>query len=120
MSNAFKHSFLKFERVVLIGGDCVSIQSSTIANAFEQLKGADCVIAPAQDGGFVLVGFNRFAFSSFVFDEIEWGGELVFRQFSENLKANNVSYSCLETLWDIDVPEDLRLLKPLPLFDSFF
>ena len=123
MGHAFDRSFsdasAHYEKVVLIGGDCVSIEKLTIEKSFEQLNDTDCVICPAQDGGFVLIGFNKGIFQSSFFEGIEWGGESVFHKLCENLNVCGVSFICLDTLWDVDVPEDLPLLKGLPLFESF-
>lgn len=123
MADAFQHSFSddssSYEKVVLIGGDCVSIDKEMLEESFEQLNHADCVICPAQDGGFVLIGFNHDVFNNPIFEGIEWGGESVFNDLCENLNACEVSYICLDTLWDIDEPDDLHLLKDLSLFEPF-
>jgi len=59
MLNAFLDEYNGgYDRVVLIGSDCPSIQPYEIGRAFHQLKRQDAILGPAMDGGYYLIGFN--------------------------------------------------------------
>lgn len=118
LSHAFYSSSKNYTDIVVIGGDCVSITSTYIEQAFAALKNAQCVLGPAEDGGFVLLGFQAQAFQAALFEGVHWGSDQVFAQLKENLDKQQLSVHYLETLWDVDEPQDLSLLKEYPWFQS--
>jgi glycosyltransferase A (GT-A) superfamily protein (DUF2064 family) len=75
--------------------------------------GADIVLAPAQDGGYALIGARRI--SAEVFAAVEWGGDRVLAQTCANVTRAHLSVRCLPTVWDVDRPEDLERLRSLRL-----
>jgi hypothetical protein len=94
--------------VVLVGSDAPSIDAGYLQAASEALAEVDAVLGPALDGGYVLFGLRRFVPE--LFTGIEWGEDTVLEKTLEKLKALQWSYRLLETLPDIDRPEDLRHL----------
>ena len=104
MSNAFSELFENgFERVVIIGTDCPSLNHEIIHEAFSALEEHDYVIGPSADGGYYLLGMKKF--SSLPFDGMTWSHKDV---FSETLKRIGVdSVKQLRELNDIDDKEDL-------------
>lgn len=104
MANGFKKAFEKNDKVVIIGSDCASLTPQIVNQAFEKLEENDFVIGPAQDGGYYLLGMNKFMPS--VFENIEWSTESVFEKTIQNIEYLNKKYDLLPTLSDIDYEED--------------
>ena len=101
-------------RAVLIGSDCPALTPAAIARAARWLQGgADIVLAPAQDGGYALIGARRI--SAEVFSAVEWGSERVLAQTRANVARARLSVRYLPSVWDVDRPEDLERLRSLRL-----
>lgn len=95
---------------ILIGSDCPSLKPSDLRAAARALRGgADAVLAPAEDGGYVLLGLRRV--SRRLFDGIPWGGPEVLARTRRRLKALHWRWEELRTLWDVDRPEDVARLR---------
>ena len=75
--------------------------------AFKALEQNEYVIGPAQDGGYYLLGMNKFNIA--VFKNKDWGTETVYQNTMEDLKNNRVSL--LERRNDIDLYEDIKYIK---------
>jgi uncharacterized protein len=100
------------ENVVLIGTDCPALSAEYLIEAVTHLEsGVDAVFGPAEDGGYVLVGMRRP--TPAVFEDIPWGTDQVMPRTIAALEANGLSFRLLETLWDVDRPEDLGRLEQL-------
>ena len=102
------------EAVVIIGSDIPGISCDILQMAFEGLKSHGIVLGPAVDGGYYLVGLHRNALGkevSLLFEGICWGTDKVFSQSLEIAKKLGLSCLLLDTINDIDRPEDLALLK---------
>jgi glycosyltransferase A (GT-A) superfamily protein (DUF2064 family) len=78
--------------------------------------GNDAVFAPAEDGGYVLIGLARN--EPRLFSGISWGSAQVMAQTRECLRACALRWHELETLWDVDRPEDWQRLQQSGLFDD--
>ena len=117
MRNAFARALVEERRAaaVLIGVDCPALTAAHLQRALEVLgEGHDAVIAPAEDGGYVLIGLARF--DSSVFEGIAWSTDAVMEQTRERLRALRWRWCELETLWDVDRPADYaRLIDSRPL-----
>lgn len=110
MAQAIKTNLKKFKRVVLIGTDAPSLSTAQIERAINKLgAGNDIVIAPAEDGGYVLIGMSRHCDA--VFQSVPWGSDKVLATTRENIRLNNLTSSELELCWDIDRVEDYRRYK---------
>ena len=122
MGLALEHAFTQeFESVVIIGSDIPDITTDILQNAFEILKHIDLVLGPAGDGGYYLIGVHRKTFRYWnpqLFNNISWGTENVLPQTLAIAEKLGLNYSLLDTLYDVDRPEDLRVWyeasKPLP------
>lgn len=96
--------------LLLIGSDCPALRQEHLESAAQILKsGHDAVFIPAEDGGYVLVGLRQA--NAGVFENIDWGSERVMLQTRERLTALGLSWQELETLWDVDRPEDLERFR---------
>lgn len=106
MKNALAEALTQYSQAVVIGTDCPEITSDYLNKAFSMLENSiDAVIGPALDGGYVLLGLRRF--SPLLFENIRWGTEQVLSATQQNLLLLNWNWDELNTLRDIDTPEDL-------------
>jgi len=103
------HAFEANAPLVLIGADCPSLAASHLAQAWRALRSNDAVFAPARDGGYVLVGLARPAAS--LFEGIAWGRGDVMSETRVRVAAARLKCVELETLWDVDTPEDFERLR---------
>ncbi len=92
--------------VVLIGSDCPALTADYLEQALQMLVNAStCVLGPAEDGGYVLVGQS--ALNTAMFENVNWGTPDVLQQTRQRLSAAGLACSELATLWDVDRPEDI-------------
>ncbi len=99
-----------YARVVLVGVDIPGLSASIIRKAFELLSGVDVVFGPARDGGYYLVGLR--APKGEIFSNIEWSTDTTLRQSIRKAEAAGLSVAFVDTLSDIDRPDDLKNLFP--------
>lgn len=104
MYNAFEDTFKNYERVVLFGSDVYDIDKSIIEDAFYKLDEMDIVIAPAEDGGFGVIGMKK---AQDIFSNIVYSREDVFENILNNINQKGLSYHVLRAVHDIDDREDL-------------
>lgn len=115
MSRAIKQMACRHAQpVLLIGADCPFMTPDYLVDALAALKRQDIVIGPANDGGFVLLGANQ-PLPPRSLDGIAWGTADVLKQTLQQLKKAGAGYCLLPALDDIDRPEDLDLVNPIPL-----
>ncbi len=105
MARALAHALRSAPSAVLIGGDCATLTRHDLAHAFERLEtGAEWVFAPAEDGGYTLVGARRA--SPLPFRAIPWGSDAVMRATRQRLRRMDAPWAELPTTWDVDRPCD--------------
>lgn len=105
MKNAFELLFKKgYEKLLIVGSDCLELNSTIIEKGFAELEKADVVIGPAKDGGYYLLGLKKD--SSFLFQGIDWSTGKVLEQTINKCNDHRFTYSLLEALNDIDEPAD--------------
>ena len=97
------------QRVVLIGTDCPGLTTRRLTEACRELESHDAVIHPTFDGGYALLGLNRFDAS--IFSGIEWSTASVAAATLGRIRALGWSCHLGETLQDIDEPSDLEALS---------
>lgn len=91
---------------VLIGSDVASLAPDDLRAAFEALAAHDMVFAPAQDGGYGLVGCRR-RVPLAVFEPIPWGSARVMAATRARLRACGIDWRELRGVWDVDDAADL-------------
>jgi len=102
LTRAFHYGFkLGYKKIVAIGIDCIELRANILQKAFDLLDKTDCVIGPADDGGYYLIGTKKY--QPELFEDIDWGTEKVFKQTVNKIK----NYKLLPKLKDIDYPEDI-------------
>ena len=95
---------------ILIGTDCPALAPADLRRAARWLRGGcDVVLAPAEDGGYALIGARRV--SRRLFEDIAWSTPRVYAQTVEKLRGHR--WRALRTVWDVDRPEDLERLRSL-------
>ncbi len=109
MFHAFRTALRRYRRVILIGSDCPSLMPGDLRRAARMLHASDAVIAPAEDGGYPLIGLRRV--SAALFEGVEWSTASVMAQTRERLGSLGWRSRDLRTLWDVDRPEDVARLR---------
>lgn len=106
MQNAFKDGFKDgYERIVLIGSDLPEISEKHISKGLNLLKHNDAVFGPAKDGGYYLIGLRSMHNS--IFNNKPWSQPQLLAETLKELQQQNITFSTLDTLNDIDTFEDL-------------
>lgn len=107
MHHAFGQVLARFSSAIIIGCDCPSLTSGDLGQALGQLaQGKLCVLAPAEDGGYVLIGLKQAQPN--LFDNMPWGSDQVLGLTRTRLKSLNLDFHELNTQWDLDTVDDLR------------
>jgi rSAM/selenodomain-associated transferase 1 len=117
MAHAFAETLNHCQRAACIGSDCPALQSDDLKQALTALEQHDCVLKPADDGGYVLIGLRQ-AYSS-VFENIAWGSAHVMEQTRIQLNRQQLSWQELPPTWDLDRPEELDKLNALQLNNTY-
>lgn len=100
---------------LLIGSDCPALRLRDLQQAWDALQFHDAVLTPAEDGGYVLIGLQRF--DAAVFANVDWGGDKVLSQTRERLVALGWRWDEMPAQWDVDRPEDLERLRQSGLLE---
>jgi rSAM/selenodomain-associated transferase 1 len=107
LANAFAEAFTrKYKRIVIIGTDCPYLKAGHMKQAFDSLRQKDLALGPATDGGYYLIGLSREEKS--LFKNISWGTDTVLAKTLNIAAERGLSIDLLETLSDVDRPEDLK------------
>ncbi len=106
MHEALAAALAQGERPVLVGSDCPSLRATDLRDAFRALDAVDAVFAPAEDGGYALVGLRRAAPA--LFEHVPWGTDRVMARTRAHAAAAGLRIAELRTVWDVDVEADLR------------
>jgi uncharacterized protein len=112
MAQAFTAAFATgASRVVTIGTDCPELDADRMAEAFQALQTHDLVLGAAKDGGYYLIGLRRLIPE--LFTGIAWSTDRVLAQTIAIAQRLGLTVATLETLADIDRPEDLPIWEAL-------
>lgn len=105
--NALEYAFyLGAQNAIVIGTDCSELSPEIIHEAYSQLENHDCVVGPAKDGGYYLIGMK--ASKPYLFQNIDWSTDVVLKQTCQTLEARGDTFFLLQELSDIDTLEDLK------------
>jgi rSAM/selenodomain-associated transferase 2/rSAM/selenodomain-associated transferase 1 len=117
MERSFEDAFMDgANTAVLIGTDIPNITHEIIQKAFDALKQKNIVLGPAKDGGYYLIGLQRYSHPSAIsdlFENINWGANDVLDKTLKVAKHAELSFKLLEVLEDVDNPNDLKIWKQL-------
>ncbi|MEQ1484235.1 TIGR04282 family arsenosugar biosynthesis glycosyltransferase [Methyloglobulus sp.] len=107
MHHAFVETLTHFSSAIIIGCDCPSLTSDDIEQALVRLnQDTQCVLAPAEDGGYVLIGLKQP--QPTLFENMPWGSDQVLRQTLTRIQSLNLVAYELNTQWDLDTIDDLK------------
>ncbi len=106
MAAAGSHHFARTPQtpLLIVGTDCPALTPEHLQQASDALQAVDVVLIPAEDGGYVLIGFRQPVPE--VFAKVAWSTPQVLNQTRERLRAADASWCELATLWDVDEPAD--------------
>ncbi|MEI0526282.1 TIGR04282 family arsenosugar biosynthesis glycosyltransferase [Brachyspira murdochii] len=96
---------LGYDKCVLIGADIPEITKENIIDAFNILSDNDFVFGESFDGGYYLVGMNKYS------DIIVKSQSGILKDILFFIEKNNFKYSVIEKKHDIDEYEDLISLS---------
>ena len=112
MNRAAEDAFREGAReVVLVGTDCPEMSRRVLEDAFRHLRSKTIAVGPAADGGYYLIGMTRPLPG--LFEAVAWGTHRVLEQTIERARGLDLDVALLETLHDIDRPEDYPLWEGL-------
>jgi len=114
LDRAFSTLFSEgYGRVVIIGSDTPDLPVSIVKGAFSALGNSDAVVAPAADGGYVLIGQS--SHHSALFTSIPWSTPDVLAATREVAEKEGLSFSEIGGWEDVDDVGSLtRLLERSP------
>jgi rSAM/selenodomain-associated transferase 1 len=95
---------------LVIGTDCPVLTADHLREGAELLRNrVDIVLAPVEDGGYALIGARRP--QPQLFTGMQWGTATVLADTRRRISELGLASGELETLWDVDRPEDLARLQ---------
>ncbi|MGZ8160468.1 MAG: TIGR04282 family arsenosugar biosynthesis glycosyltransferase [Methylobacter sp.] len=115
MHHAFRSALTGcYSHALLMGCDCPSLPEQDLEQALIALnQDNDVVLAPAEDGGYVLIGLNRP--HPELFDNMPWGTARVLDETRNRIERYKLRHHELSEQWDLDTPEDLDRYRKLSL-----
>lgn len=96
-----------FRRVVVMGSDAPQMRPEWIEEAFTALTRVDIVLAPAEDGGYNLIGMKQ---AHDVFSGVMMSTPQALADTAERIKSLGLSVHLLPTSFDVDELEDVEKL----------
>ncbi|MDE0331112.1 MAG: TIGR04282 family arsenosugar biosynthesis glycosyltransferase [Nitrospinae bacterium] len=112
MAAALGRCLIFGRRAALIGTDFPDLRHEVLHDAFESLENTHepkVTLGPAADGGYYLIGMNRF-FPE-IFTGIPWSTSEVLSRTVERADALGIGTSLLPGWRDVDEADDLEALK---------
>jgi rSAM/selenodomain-associated transferase 1 len=107
LAEAFASRFAEgAQKVVIIGSDSPDLPPTLIGEAFEALNRHDAVVAPADDGGYVLIGLRRNVPG--LFTDIPWSSDRVLAVTRQRMTEQRLSFQELPGWYDLDDVAGLR------------
>lgn len=105
MHYAFDDALGRYQHAVLIGCDCPSLAFDDLHQALMRLHaGHDAVIAPADDGGYVMIGLNQV--QPGLFSDMSWGHDQVMSSTRRRSEDIGLKVYELDSQWDVDTYQD--------------
>jgi uncharacterized protein len=111
LGHALEAGRARAQKVVLIGTDSPTLDPRVVREAFAALEsGAGCVLGPARDGGFYLIGCSG-PLPATLFCRMPWSGTAVFALARDRARAAGLSVRVLPAGYDVDDATSLALLR---------
>jgi rSAM/selenodomain-associated transferase 1 len=96
------------DQLIIFGSDIPEISTSLFEKTTTLLDTYDYILGPSHDGGYYLIAFTFKNFITSAFKNITWSTNTVLKETITNISNENMSYTLLETLTDIDTKNDLH------------
>ena len=109
LAEAFCGELTSGSSVVVLGTDSPTLPPALVDAAFAALDEVTCVIGPACDGGYYLLGMRGEVAPVFL-DDMRWGTEEVLPRTLKALEESGTSHRVLDFWYDVDRPADLALM----------
>ena len=107
---AITHALQQSPRVLLLGCDSPSLIAKDLDLAISSLQTQqDIVVAPAEDGGYVMIGMKQ-AYPE-LFLNMKWGHNRVLSHTHEKIKQLGLNVTETKQQWDVDDINDLNRYK---------
>lgn len=105
MHHALTGALAQYQHAILMGCDCPSLTWDDCRQALTALQqGLDLVVAPAEDGGYVLIGLN--APQPTLFENMHWGHGQVMAITRQRAANAALCVHELALQWDVDTVAD--------------
>jgi len=111
LSHGFRSAFQRgYQGMMALASDCPDFPVVLLHQAAEGLRTHDAVIAPAQDGGYNLIGFDQNGFVPEAFAKIPWSTAEVMERTRASILEKGKTLLVLDPWPDIDTVSDLQAL----------
>lgn len=91
---------------LLVGTDCPGLTADDLRAAWKELQSVDCVLQPATDGGYVLIGARRLEPRALA--GIAWSSGRELAQTRRRFERLGLRCAVLAPRADLDTPNDYR------------
>jgi uncharacterized protein len=107
MDHAISTALGDFSKVLLVGSDCPSLTVADFEFAVRALQSPqDVVLAPAEDGGYVMIGMSK-PYPE-LFSNMTWGDSTVLDATHQRLGQAGLIIKETRQQWDVDTFNDLQ------------
>ncbi len=106
MKAALDEGISRAGAAAVIGSDIPGVTPSILDAAYQNLLNGENVIGPTTDGGFYLLGLQETS-NDDLFLNVDWGSSQVFAQIMKNARREDIEFSQLPELRDLDDCADL-------------
>ncbi len=109
MARAAQRGIEQGNAVILIGTDCVEMSAELLNDAAQMLNEHDAIIHDTEDGGYALLGLNKF--HTCLFSNIAWSTGMVASTTLNRISQLGWSLHVGQMLHDVDEEQDLKYLS---------
>lgn len=108
LGRVLRRALEHYPRVLAIGGDSPDLPPSLLRQGISALEKHDAVLAPARDGGFVLIGFTSLPEGAL--EGLPWSAADTFVRTREQLLSRGLRVAVIESWEDVDDYDSLLRL----------
>ena len=106
-----------FEKVIVVGNDCMALNVNNLLKAVHDLQFYDSVLGADFNGGVYLIGISKAEYNENLFENIPWQTKNVFTALQVLFKNQKVAY--LPSLNDCNSSNDFKkAIDQLPYFSE--
>jgi rSAM/selenodomain-associated transferase 1 len=109
MGAALQDGIARRGAALVVGSDAPTLPAASVRRATQALGYGDLVVGPAHDGGYYLIGARDRVPA--VFEGVPWSTSRVLAETLQRARQANLRVHRLPPWYDVDTPEDLRLLR---------